>query len=105
VHGVRLRDGRAEWYRNRWVRAEHVAYALGEGRGPGPSPDGDMDAAPNTSVIGHAGRTFALVEAGAQPFELTDELETIGPTDLGGTLRVGYTAHPSGTPAAARSSP
>ena len=20
VHGVRLRDGRAEWYRNRWVR-------------------------------------------------------------------------------------
>ena len=21
VHGVRLRDGRAEWYRNRWVRA------------------------------------------------------------------------------------
>jgi carotenoid cleavage dioxygenase-like enzyme len=21
VHGVRLRDGRAEWYRNRWVRS------------------------------------------------------------------------------------
>ncbi len=19
VHGIRLRDGRAEWYRNRWV--------------------------------------------------------------------------------------
>ena len=45
-----------------------------------------MDFGPNTNVIGHAGRTLALVEAGARPFELTDELESIGPTDLGGTL-------------------
>jgi carotenoid cleavage dioxygenase-like enzyme len=28
VHGVRLRDGRAEWYRNRWVRSQSVAEAL-----------------------------------------------------------------------------
>jgi len=25
VHGVRLRDGTAEWYRNRWVRSKDVA--------------------------------------------------------------------------------
>jgi carotenoid cleavage dioxygenase len=98
VHGVRLRDGRAEWYRNRWVRAEHVAQALGEERRPGPPPHGDMDLGPNTNVIGHAGRTFALVEAGARPFELTSELESIGPTDLGGTLSGGYTAHPKRDP-------
>ena len=30
VHGIRLRDGRAEWYRNRWVRSAEVARALGE---------------------------------------------------------------------------
>ena len=24
VHGIRLRDGRAEWYRNRWVRSGPV---------------------------------------------------------------------------------
>src|SRR5262249_31750244 len=24
VHGVRLRDGRAEWYRRRWVRSDRV---------------------------------------------------------------------------------
>ena len=30
VHGVRLRDGRAEWYRNRWVRSRAVAEARGE---------------------------------------------------------------------------
>jgi carotenoid cleavage dioxygenase len=30
VHGVRLRAGRAEWYRNRWVRSSQVAKKLGE---------------------------------------------------------------------------
>ena len=30
VHGIRLRDGTAEWYRNRWVRSQAVATALGE---------------------------------------------------------------------------
>jgi len=30
VDGVRLRDGRAEWYRNRWVRPQSVATSLGE---------------------------------------------------------------------------
>ena len=30
VHGIRIRDGRAEWYRNRWVRGPQAARALGE---------------------------------------------------------------------------
>ncbi len=93
VHGIRLRDGRAEWYRNRWVRSAEVARTLGEAPRSGPV-HADMDFAPNTNVIGHAGRTFAIVEAGARPYELTDELETIGPCDFDGTLDGGYTAHP-----------
>jgi carotenoid cleavage dioxygenase len=97
VHGVRLRDGRAEWYRNRWVRSAPVARALGEEPRPGAVHAG-MDFAPNTNVIGHAGRTFALVEAGARPYELSDELQTIGPCDFGGTLEGGYTAHPKRDP-------
>jgi carotenoid cleavage oxygenase len=97
VHGIRLRDGKAEWYRNRWVRAAQVAAALGEQPRPGPVHAG-MDFAPNTNVIGHAGRTFAIVEAGARPYELTDELETVGPCDLDGTLPGGYTAHPKRDP-------
>ena len=28
VHGIRLRGGRAEWYRNRWVRSAEVARTL-----------------------------------------------------------------------------
>jgi carotenoid cleavage dioxygenase len=98
VHGIRLRDGRAEWYRNRWVRSADVARALGEPVHPGPV-HADMDFASNTNVIGHAGRTFAIVEAGARPYELTYELDTIGPTDFGGTLPGGYTAHPKRDPA------
>ena len=97
VHGVRLRGGRAEWYRNRWVRSAAVAEALGEKRRPGLVHAG-MDFAPNTNVIGHAGRTLAIVEAGARPYELTDELETVGPCDFDGTLDGGYTAHPKRDP-------
>lgn len=97
VHGIRLRDGRAEWYRNRWVRSSNVAAALGEPWAGGPV-HGGMDFAPNTNVIGHAGRTLALVEAGSRPYELTDELATIGPVDLEGTLPGGYTAHPKRDP-------
>ena len=97
VHGIRLRDGRAEWYRNRWVRSAEVARTLGEEPRPGAVHAG-MDFAPNTNVIGHAGRTFAIVEAGARPYELSDELETIGPCDFGGTLAGGYTAHPKRDP-------
>ena len=98
VHGVRLRDGRAEWYRNRWVRSSGVAEALGEEWPAGPV-HGDMDFAANTGVVGHAGRTFAIVEAGARPYELTDELDSIGPCDFDGTLPGGYTAHPKRDPA------
>lgn len=96
VHGVRLRDGRAEWYRNRWVRSSRVSELLGEEPKPGERHSG-MDTA-NTNVIGHAGRTFAIVEAGARPVELTDEIETLCHTDLGGGLPHGYTAHPKRDP-------
>jgi carotenoid cleavage dioxygenase len=97
IHGIRLGDGRAEWYRNRWVRSAEVARTLGEEPHGGPVHAG-MDFAPNTNVVGHAGRTFAIVEAGALPYELDDELNTIGPCDFGGTLSGGYTAHPKADP-------
>ena len=96
VHGIRLRNGRAEWYRNRWVRSSGVAAALGEPDIPGET-HGGMDTA-NTNVIGHAGTTLAIVEAGARPVELSYELDTVCRTDLGGTLPNGFTAHPKRDP-------
>jgi carotenoid cleavage dioxygenase-like enzyme len=92
VHGVRLRDGRAEWYRNRWVRSNAVAATLGETWRAGPVHEG-MDFAANTHIIRHAGRILATVEAGPLPYELSDELETRGPCDFGGTLPGGFAAH------------
>ncbi|MFG2072860.1 carotenoid oxygenase family protein [Nonomuraea maritima] len=98
VHGVRLRDGRAEWYRNRWIRNASVAQRLGEKPRPGPVHAG-MDFAANTHVIGHAGRTFATVEAGALPYELGYELDTVGSCDFGGGLPGGFAAHTHTDPA------
>ena len=98
LHGIRLRDGSAEWYRNRWVRNGEVADTLGEPRRPGPT-HGGFDFAPNTSVFGQDGRTFAVVEAGSLPYELTDTLDTVGPCDFDGTLDGGFSAHPHRDPA------
>ncbi|HET6951960.1 MAG TPA: carotenoid oxygenase family protein [Acidimicrobiales bacterium] len=77
VHGLRLDGGRARWYRNRWVGGGEVV---------------------NTHVIGVDGRTFAVVEAGNRPVELTDELETVGPCDFGGTLDGSFSAHTHADP-------
>ena len=74
VHGLRLRDGRAQWYRNRWVRSGDVADALGEPHHPGPVHAG-MDFSANTNVIGHAGRTFAIVE-GVRSFPVPGAVAT-----------------------------
>ncbi len=102
VHGVRLRDGRAEWYRNRWVRAGDVPALLGEPARPHLLGAERPIAPANTNVIGLAGRTLAIVEAGGAPVELDDELETIGPTDLAGTLPWGFSAHPKVDPVSGR---
>lgn len=65
VHGVRLRDGRAEWYRNRFVRTPGYA--------------------PMVHVFEHARRVFAFAEGGLPAAELDDELNTIGICAVGAT--------------------
>ena len=74
VHGIRIGGGKAQWYRNRYVGTAEMG-------------------GPNTGVIGHGGKTMAIVEAGALPVELDDELSGVGSTDLGG-LPSGFSAHP-----------
>ena len=49
-------------------------------------------------MIEHAGRTLALMEGGTRPYELTGDLDTIGPCDFAGTLPGGYAAHPKRDP-------
>jgi carotenoid cleavage dioxygenase len=98
VHGLRLRDGKAEWYRNRFVRSPEVAAVLGERTPPTPYAEGVPSFAANTNVVSIAGKTYAIVEAGSPPVELTDELETVGPSNFSGTLEHPFSAHPKRDP-------
>jgi carotenoid cleavage dioxygenase len=94
VHGIRLRDGHAEWYRNRWVRTKALAGASMF------RPDGSIDhsvGVANTHVVRHAGTIMALVES-SFPHVLTPELDTVGPCDFDGRLTTAMTAHPKTDP-------
>jgi carotenoid cleavage dioxygenase len=101
LHGVELKDGKASWYRNRWVRTpmfEHpgvdrLTLALDKEKF---TFDFAVSAA-NTHVIGHGGKILAL-EEGSFPYELTKELDTVGPYNFGGKLSGPYTAHPKFCP-------
>jgi carotenoid cleavage dioxygenase len=91
LHGVRLEDGRAAWYRNRWVRTSKLERDA-DAMDPSTIMDRTASAA-NTHVVEHAGRLFAL-EEGHFPYEVTRELETLGCEDFGGKLTTAFTAHP-----------
>ncbi len=85
VHGIRLAEGKAQWYRNRWVDTPQF-------------PEHDLrNSVANTSVKHHAGKIMALVET-SFPYEITPDLETVGPMDFGGKLTTAFTAHPKTDP-------
>jgi carotenoid cleavage dioxygenase len=96
VHGVRLRDGTAEWYRSRWVGTDSVNRRLG--RPPAAGPRHGVTDVVNTNVIGHAGRLWAIVEAGAVPVELDRELNTVRNSYFQSQLSQAYSAHPHRDP-------
>jgi carotenoid cleavage dioxygenase len=73
LHGVRLDSGNALWYRNRSVSANGNS--------------------PNTHVISHGGKIYAIVEAGGVPVEIDSELGSLSDAPFQGTLNKGFTAH------------
>ena len=103
VHGVRIRDGKAEWHRNRFVRDDQVAASRGLPPLPGPKQLGggaryvDTNVV-NTHIFPHAGKTWAFAEAGVLPVELSYELESLAKCDFGGTLNGSWTGHPHQDP-------
>jgi carotenoid cleavage dioxygenase len=90
LHGVRIRDGKAEWYRNQFVNTPSSASArklpydrvpeLARGTG-------------NTHVLPHNGSLLAL-EEGHWPFKIDGNLQTIGYENYDGALTCSMTAHP-----------
>lgn len=97
VHGLRLREGRAEWYRSRFVRDADAAAALGQAPIGGPGA-GTRDGNVNTNFTMAGDKLCALVEGGSLPVELNYELESVARTDFGGTLEAGFTGHPKYDP-------
>jgi carotenoid cleavage dioxygenase len=99
VHGVQIEDGQAKSYRRRFVRDDEVTEHFGWPPVQGPKPEFELGAGvANTHVIPHAGRIFAIVEAGNLPVELDANLETIGRCNFDGTLPGGLSAHPHRDP-------
>jgi carotenoid cleavage dioxygenase-like enzyme len=91
IHGVRLEGGQAKWYRNRWVRTDSFKEEC-----PLYNADGTRNlrtSHANTHVVSHAGKTLALVES-SLPYEISNDLETVGAYDFGGKLVDSMTAHP-----------
>lgn len=91
AHGIHIKDGKALWYNNRWMRSNLVSDVLGEERKPGRRSRSDTA---NTNIIQHAGRTYAIVEAGGLPVELDHALDTIAHNPFDETLDVSFSAHP-----------
>ena len=99
VHGVRIAQGRALWYRNRWVSTDGLAQVANRAPPGGPADRRwSFGNAANISVVAHAGRLLALGETGL-PYELNEQLETVGRCDFGGGLARSMTAHPKRDPA------
>lgn len=96
VHAIALEGGRARSYRNRWIRSRKVGEHLPRGAAPGPR-HGGFDTV-NTNVVGIAGRTWALVEAGSYPVELADTLDEQAYNPFDDTLTGAFTAHPHQDP-------
>jgi len=96
VHGVALKDGKALWYRNRYIKSLDLEEKGGPKAAPGPRR-GRRDLI-NTNVIKHNGKILAIVEAGSFPAELDENLETVAYTDFGGTLTAPFSAHPHEDP-------
>jgi carotenoid cleavage dioxygenase len=80
------------------VRTKDVCDVLGGTPPPSDWPAGHPSFSANTSVIGHAGRTFAIVEGGSAPVELGYELDTLRVSSFDGTLPHAFSAHPKRDP-------
>jgi carotenoid cleavage dioxygenase len=101
LHGVRLENGNALWYRNRYIRT--ALFEEGGDFSGLALPIGGNNQS-NVSAIYHAGRLLTSGEVGA-PYEIDpSDLSTVGVQDFGGRLNppfvnTSFTAHPKIDPA------
>jgi carotenoid cleavage dioxygenase len=91
VHGVLIENGKASWYRNRYVDTALLAAGGGLTASGAPGGAGSLS---NVSCVYHAGKLLTLGEVGL-PYELrATDLSTIGVYDYDAKLQGNMTAHP-----------
>ena len=89
IHGVEIQNGKATWYRNRYVETPLLNEKVIT-RETTAAPENSFA---NTHIIGHAGKILALQEL-HPPFEMTKDLDTVGMYTFDGKLERNMTAHP-----------
>ena len=90
VHGIRLENGEAKWYRNRFLQTPDLTDPLEEpGAGLGDLRRGKG----NTHVMAHNKKILCLEEA-HWPWTIDADLNTVGCENYGGALTCSMTAHP-----------
>ena len=75
IHGIRLDEGKALWYKNKYVTSP-----LGFG--------------PNTHVLSHGEKIYALVEGGSAPVILDSEMNFLDEEPFPAAENKRFTAHP-----------
>ncbi len=94
VHGIRLANGKAEWYRNRFVQTPNISDPIDDPM----AGMGDLSRGTgNTHVMPHNGELLCL-EEGHWPWRMDTELNTLGVQNYGGALTCSMTAHPKVCP-------
>jgi carotenoid cleavage dioxygenase-like enzyme len=92
LHGIRLENGRAAWYRNRYVKTPYLADPDVQRISEVGAIDRTVSKA-NTHILEHAGKLLAL-EEGSFPYVIDRELCTVGVESYGGKLTSAFSAHP-----------
>ena len=94
VHGIRLENGKAKWYRNRFLQTPDITEPLTD-----PSAGlGDLRRGKgNTHVVAHNKKILCLEEA-HWPWCIDADLNTAGCENYGGALTCSMTAHPKVCP-------
>ncbi len=94
VHGIRLRNGKAEWYRNRFVQTPNITDPVER---PVTAPRELGRGTVNTHVLAHGKQILCLNES-SWPWLIDQDLNTLGCENYKGALTCSMTAHPKVCP-------
>lgn len=89
LHGIYFNYGEVS-YKNRWIQTRGLAYERFEGK---ELSELKFKNYANTNIIAHNDKLLALYEIGL-PYEITQDLETVGEWNFQGELEQSMTAHP-----------